>query len=246
MLTNKQVKYLCKVSDLEPKIHNGIIYGVSKLNKDNTNIVVPYDTFVKEMDLEYPRLHWLLSHNGFMAGGAVLSWLLQDNQNNDIDFFFKNKNAAADFASFITQYDFVETNDSKYAKTFFNEEGNIILQVVGSGDAEYKNQPDGSKASLFGTPQEVINVFDISVCQFAIDCDNFYSNRSSILDVITKNLNIVSGKKTDGIFNRVKSMFGAKSEIMTPYIERILKYHRKGFFISNPEGIDYDPNTSPW
>lgn len=245
MLTNKQVKYLCKVSDLEPKIHNGIIYGVGSLNKDSKNIVIPYDVFVSEMDLEHPRLHWLLSHNGFMAGGAVLSWLLQDNQNNDIDFFFRNHDAAINFANFITQYDFVETNDTDYAKTFFNEEEGIILQVVGAGNAEYKKLTDGTQVSLFGTPQDVISTFDISVCQFALDCDNLYSNRNAISDLITRTLSVSDiGKKTTGFFNKLKSTFSADTK--SPHIERILKYHRKGFFLPNPTGVSYDPNTNSW
>jgi len=246
MLTQEQVKFLCYVSDLELKKHNNIPYGVYKKETTYKDVLVPYNEFKKLMGLEDPRLHWLLSYNGFMAGGAVLAWLLQDDSGNDIDFFFRNKDAANSFSLFIGQYDFVETNDTTYAKTYFNYEESVILQVVGGGEAENKKLHDGTAVSLFGSPMEIINNFDISVCKFAVDCDNFYSNRNAIADLITRTLHLNIEKNTSGFFNTVKSMFGSKGNMTLPYVERVLKYHRKGFYIPKPQGLQYDPNTDSW
>jgi hypothetical protein len=206
----------------------------------------PYNEFKKQMGLEDPRLHWLLSHNGFMSGGAVLAWLLQDNSSNDIDFFFRNKDAANSFALFIEQYDFVETNDTTYAKTFFNKDEGVILQVVGAGDAENKKLHDGTPVSLFGSPLEIINNFDISVCKFAVDSDMFYSNREAIADLITRTLHLNMEKNVSGFLSKVKSIFGTKGNIALPFVERVLKYHHKGFYIPKPQGLQYDPNTDAW
>jgi len=166
------------------------------------------------MGLEDLRLNWLLGNNNMIAGGSVLNWIWGENTHGDIDFFFKDEEYADIFVEFIKGIGFKLVCETSYAGTYFEPLQGIILQVVGNPDrGPYTRQGPRNNFVAYGTPHEVIDNFDFHICKFAVDSDYLYTTSRAIQDLL---------KLTIDNTGNEKSMF----------LQRILKYTRKGFFMS--------------
>jgi len=206
LITTSQIESLCKIANLVPfKKDNTVLYIIG--TAANYNISFPYDLFKKEMGLDDIRLHWLTTKDAFLAGGSVLNWILSENQNEDIDFFFSDRDAETRFELFVKSY-FTYCRETGCAKTYMNE--NTILQLVGSMH---------SPVHFFGRPLDVISRFDIGLCKFAVDNDTVYTTYFSVRDLISKSLHYNKD-------NRIKYLTESS-------VQRLFKYSRKGFYNSD-------------
>lgn len=190
MLNKSQVKYLASLleDDFE-KIFSGYRFKAHENNK----IVVKYDEFKNNMELDDIRFHWLLGNNSYIAGGAVLAWIMSESFNNDTDFFFTNINSAKAFENLVEGYGFVESGNTNETRTYTYNEDSSIIQLVGINDPPrvggYGHRMGGN---LFMDPVDTLSKFDFTVSQFAVDCEYLYTFKQSMIDTITKSLYLVS------------------------------------------------------
>ena len=180
-------------------------------------IKYPYEQFREEMGLEDLRLNWLLGTNNMIAGGSVLNWIWGENTHGDIDFFFKDEEYADIFVQFIKGIGFQLTLETGYAATYFEPLQCVILQVVGNPDRTpinpYAQAVEKNSFEAYGTPQEVLENFDFHVCKFAVDSDYIYTTSRAIQDLL-------------------KLIIDNTGKEKYYFVSRILKYNRKGFFLS--------------
>ena len=215
MLNHAQIQTLAKIGRLGVRCCDGIPISVSCAS--NRKIKYPYDQFRKEMGLEDLRLNWLLGSNNMIAGGSVLNWIWGENTQGDIDFFFKDEESADIFVEFIKPIGFKLTAETNYAATYFESLQGLILQVVGDSthraDHSPYNSPAAQEIVAYGTPEIIIDNFDFHVCKFAVDSDYLHTTSRAIQDLLKMTIDN-TGKEKNYL------------------ISRILKYNRKGFFLS--------------
>jgi hypothetical protein len=213
VLNNEQIQALANIGKMKVKCCDGIAIAVSSVS--HREIKYPYEDFIKKMNLKDLRLSWLLGNNNMIAGGSVLNWIWGENTHGDIDFFFKNEEYADIFVEFIKGIGFKLACRTTYARTYFEPLQGIILQVVGNPDrGPYAKQGLRDNFVAYGTPQEVIDNFDFHVCKFAVDSDYLYTTSRAIQDLLKLTIDSTSNER---------SMF----------LQRILKYTHKGFFMSS-------------
>ena len=224
MLNNEQCKILARYAELKIISDNGLMCSVGEADK-NALIKIRLEEFVDRMQLEPMRLSWLLGNNNYIAGGAVLNWILQENKNEDIDFFVKDEEAANMFISFILGLGFVFSSNSGYATTFFNSETGLILQVI---------------RRFMGSPERIISTFDINLCKFAIDADHLYTQRYAVLDLLSNMIRINDNHTTKfNILDRV-----LKYQRKGFFIPNSL---RKRLYYKEPvKEISKHPVVGPW
>jgi hypothetical protein len=215
-MNNAQVEYLTSLAGFEVARVDGTV--ISFKPRPSKCIVVPYDQFKAAMGLEDIRFHWLLGQRNMLAGGSVLAWITDQPNTGDYDLFFTNKTNADDFERFILAFDFKVARESKYALTLFSYESNATLQIVGGG--ERANYYDSLDRKLFGTPQEVLEGFDIGLCKMAVTADHVYLAPQAIRDLLSKS---------------------ARAEGDTSQIEnRLIKYCVKGYYLPG-KMLKYEP-----
>jgi len=227
MLNNEQITFLAKLANLDIYTYDELIIGVNNRKHSSVIIKHSYDDFRAKMGKEDIRLHWLLSDKCFLAGGSVLNWVWGEDKNEDIDFFFTNEDSSQNFRALINNYGFEETQSTHYALTCFNQEEGLIIQVVGSSSAKSANKKRAEFNGFipFGTPEETIGRFDISVCKFSVDCDYIYFTVGAIHDLISMNINASESRRNTK--------------------QRILKYNRKGFYLPEEEQSE-DVSGGSW
>ena len=138
----------------------------------------------------------------YIAGGFLTSHFYDNTVYSDIDIFFRNKEGFETIKDLITSY--------AYRKQYHETDNAISFSDVGT--------PLQLISFQFGEPESVINTFDLSVCQIAMDfgSNEFYYGR------LFKN-NYRGGIK----------MMNYNEKSSTPFqtLFRIIKYKRKGFDI---------------
>lgn len=209
MLTNKRINILCGIIDAIPIHHKDTIVYILDAKRGNDNLRMRYNWIKANMELDDIRFHWLTTKNSFIAGGAVLNWMLQEENNEDTDFFCIDKETSERFDSVIKTY-FSFARETHCAKTYMGIEDGVILQTVGT---------TCSPGSFFGRPEEIIKRFDMDVCKFAVDSDTVYTTPSAIIDLISKSLHYNPD-------NQIKY-------ITQSSMQRLFKYSRKGFYSSD-------------
>lgn len=222
-LTNAQLCTLVELAGIQTITYGDLLIGVK--TKNDTTISVPYDYFKQKMGLDNIRFDWLLTDRIFLAGGSVLNWIWNENKNEDIDFFFADKEAARNFGTVIENWGFEQTKSTQYASTYFNAEDGLIVQVVGAETddrrSKHREQTDEFNGFIpFGQPQEILSRFDLEICKFLIDGNYVNFTAKAVVDFISKRL-VVKNKKYN-----------------TP--QRLIKYNRKGFYIPLTEEVPID------
>ncbi len=97
--------------------------------------------------------HYLDGHNGFIAGGCFKNAFLKQ-KIKDIDIFFKNEKdfiSAEDY--FKTNEDYVFSYENDNTVSFKNKKTNIRIELI---------------RKTFGTPKEILSMFDFSIAKFAM------------------------------------------------------------------------------
>ena len=129
----------------------------------------------------------------WIAGGSVLSWYKGEPVGSgDIDVYFKTED---DFKKF---YKLIEPKSEEgYGGIFNIKKQNPDVDIVFSSDNAitfvYKDKWKIQliKQGFYNRPQDVIDNFDISVCQLVTDGKDFAAGKDTLVDIKTNTLRIV-------------------------------------------------------
>lgn len=128
------------------------------------------DQFVDKELENIPALRrlntYLVGHNGFVAGGCFKN-LINGEDIKDIDVYFRNEKDWADADDYFSKddkYTFVYENDK--VRAYKNKYSKLRVELI---------------RALYGTPAEIINEFDFTVCKFA-----YYAETSTSFNEETK------------------------------------------------------------
>lgn len=226
MLTHKQIITLANIGKLKIKCCDSIPIAVSPIKYND--IIYPYEDFKREMGLDDLRLNWLLGKNNMIAGGSVLNWIWGEKTNGDIDFFFRNEESADIFTEFIKGIGFKLVKETGYALTYFEQQQGLILQVVGNPNENPYIKDNNFIA--YGTPQEIIENFDIYVCKFAVDSDYVYTTSRAIQDLLKMTVDYSSNEKRNVLLRLFKYVH--KGFYPSSKIKRFIKYDEPIFMES--------------
>jgi hypothetical protein len=108
----------------------------------------PKETFNKVRFLDY----YMEGHSGFIAGGCFKN-IFKKERVKDLDIFFENE------------------NEFNKANEFFKSDENYIFSYENHKVISYKNKNTNIRIELirhtYGTPKEIISMFDFSITRFA-------------------------------------------------------------------------------
>lgn len=211
MLNVDQIKALAGVGKINVKICNDIPIAMAPVLKDMA-IKYPYEAFKKVMGLDSLRLDWLLGKENFIAGGAVLNWIWGEDKNEDTDFFFRSPETYELFQIFIESIGFRKVNSTGYAETFFESSTGVVIQTIGRVEEVLSRD-----FVAFGTPELVIKNFDFHLCKFAMDHEFVYTTSLAIHQLL----------------QMVIDFTGAQKRNNSLILKRVLKYNKKGFWLSS-------------
>jgi len=108
----------------------------------------PKETFNKVRFLDY----YMEGHAGFIAGGSFKN-IFKNQKVKDLDIFFKNE------------------LDFQLAKVFFETNEDYIFSYENNNTISFKNKKTNIRVELirhtYGTPIEIISMFDFSITRYA-------------------------------------------------------------------------------
>lgn len=130
-----------------------------------------------------------LMHGPWIAGGAALAWY-QGNavRENDIDIFCASSEQMQEVASRLNNTaTLFERYDSKYAKTYDAkiDKQEWMVQLI--------------KCRYFNSAQEIIDAFDISVCEIVTDGKRFVLGQHTAYDIRNNLLRFKDDLREDAI-----------------------------------------------
>lgn len=149
---------------------------------------------------QYPSTHMNDAHvvsviapdlvNGpWIAGGAPLAWYRGNSvDDNDIDVFCASMEQMREVASRLNNSAVLfERYDSKYAKTYDVriDKQEWMVQLI--------------KCHYFNSAQEIINAFDISVCEIVTDGNKFVLGEHTAYDIKNNLLRFKDNLREDAI-----------------------------------------------
>lgn len=180
-------------------------YNNLKIFRNDLKIKKLDDSYKTKLDLSFPNI--ILNTRSWIAGGAIRDTLL-NKEYKDIDIF---SNSFTDSIEFIIRNNLLSNSeiiidDTVKSKTVIknlnNIKTNINLYIERPGDfAKYLTsnplykldflRNDGKLIQVmlqqnYNTPQECINAFDLTICQFAYDGTNLIYFDESINDLKNK------------------------------------------------------------
>lgn len=151
-----------------------------------------------------------------LRGGFMTAILSEEKDSKDIDFFFTSQKAFDDVVSLLNR----PTTEDKEAWAYSGYKCKTSIPDP--------NKPNNTRYLIFEHParpaiqllkmvwyesaEHVIDTFDLSVCQFAVDNKLFYYNPISFVDLSRKRI----------VLHRMQ--FPAST------LRRIIKYSKKGFY----------------
>ena len=143
-----------------------------------------------------------MEHGPWIAGGAVLKWSKGQNvDRGDIDVFCKDHFQQ----KVVTKY---LTSMNKYTTSFTSD--NAITFSVGEGPQKVQV----IKCAYFESPLDVIDNFDLTLCQF-----------------ITDGIDTLTGKRTVGDVNG--KLINVHKLNRNSIIKRIMKYANYGYSLTD-------------
>lgn len=172
-------------------------------HQTNVNNVDLFDLFeLTPIPKPIPGARWI-------AGGALRRTLLNEEKiNSDIDYFFSNE---TEFNKFKLT---IEDTFSNHHKIISVNEFNTTFEVnvCIDGDETRKLKLQAIKLQYYKTPEEIINSFDFTICQFAWDGTNLICTDRALWDLARKKL--VVHKITYPVAS----------------LRRLVKYTQQGFY----------------
>lgn len=150
----------------------------------------------------------------WIAGGSVRRLLLNESQDTDFDFFFRDEAQFEDFCKAMESRGASSVNENDFNVTFMlpkKKPEPIGDDEFSSGGPELKVQ--AIRIAFFGSLAETIDSFDFSICQAGFDGQRLVLGDWTLFDLASKRL--VPGKISYG----------------TSSLRRMIKYARQGFTI---------------
>jgi len=142
--------------------------------------------------LEFINSNW--KHGPWIAGGAPLAWYNGEQITSDIDVYFKDENS---FDEMQKSLNLGDTDESMVGKVTLGKIGLTDVHVIfiskNAITVRYKEKwtIQFIKHSLYNTPQDIINNFDISVCQIVTNgVNDIHCGKNTLRDIHTKTLRI--------------------------------------------------------
>lgn len=199
----------------------------------------------------------------FIAGGYLTSLISGANDpKSDIDIFFKNEE------SFRQAYVCLTANSNSLPEVLRGYRAQRTIENALTPNVMFINFVAKGKPNIqliktrwFSTPEEIIDGFDFTITQFAIDEDNFYFNPESLLDIINKKLTLhkltFPEKALARIAKYTKKGYSIEESVMEKITEQILRVVREhpnrrvavrsgdsSSYAENPQTIVVDSITS--
>jgi hypothetical protein len=154
---------------------------VHKRDQEPVNLILPH-----------------LKEGPWIAGGAALRWY-QDQPvgENDIDIFCKDARQAQNVINYIKSY-------GRFSIKFESENATTLSYYSGA-DTEYRQWTlQIITRRYFGSLQEVIDNFDISVCQIGTAGNDWLMGRHTAKDIRERNLRMQMPLQPDAAKRLVK------------------------------------------
>lgn len=137
----------------------------------------------------------------WLGGGALRRTISGLSPDSDFDFFFASKEQLADFTSKLAAQGFTKKRETEHHEQWegYSEkaERTIAVQCI--------------RFQYYPSPDEVLDSFDFTVCQFAFDGEHIFAGEYAMWDLGRKRLSI----------NKVTFPLSS--------MRRLLKYTRQGF-----------------
>lgn len=170
-----------------------------------------------------------MENGPWLAGGSARKLFYNIPTNlSDFDIYFKDANQYQKFADILSNdyhsSDLVEWGLTQYSKTYKLRYG-------------YKQEYDVQliKNKFYDSPHDLINDFDITVCQFATNGTDFIVGETTLHDCEYKLININKPIDTHGMLQRI-----------TKYIAYGFKPSNKLVNLILTEPLNYEPKDSDY
>ncbi len=144
----------------------------------------------------------------WIAGGAIRRTLLNEPISSDIDYFFRDEKALQEFKA---QIDILVAGGAFMIVKEIVNEYNICYKIKLANGRELDLQ--AIIIQFYSGPEEIIQSFDFTICQFVYDGDTLYVGDYSLMDLFSKRLAV----------HRIT--------YATASLRRIIKYANQGYFL---------------
>lgn len=162
---------------------------------------------IKELDVFVST--FLTGYKGrWLGGGAIRRAILDGNCSSDWDMFFDSQETLDSFVEQCQSYSVENLKENDHNISF------TITLPIKKDDSEepVKFDIQAIKVSYYIDPEDVIDTFDYTICQFITDGEGLWTGESSLFDLSRKKL----------VVNRIT--FPVAS------LRRLLKYTNQGFY----------------
>lgn len=160
------------------------------------------------------RLPKIKPSGPWLAGGSVRRLLVNQPQDTDFDFFFKDQAQFDEFCGSMKSLGASVLNENDFNITF------TVPSVAAKPIGEDEFSPAGPelkvqaiRIAFYGTVEETVDSFDFSICQAAFDGNRLILGDWTLFDLANKRL--VPGQIRYG----------------TSSLRRMIKYTRQGFTV---------------
>ena len=148
----------------------------------------------------------------WIAGGALRRTLINQKNDADIDYFFKNEQQMLEFCDEMSELEFVESNRTENCITFV---GNPSIAYDKENEREVKTKEQIKVQAIiigyYDNLEDVIDSFDFTITQLGYDGKDLVCGDFTLWDLARKRLAI--HKLTYGVST----------------LRRLIKYSRQGF-----------------
>lgn len=158
-----------------------------------------------------------LPDGAILAGGFLTNLLLEEDRFKDIDVFFTSEKAFEEMISFLQQTPEFHKGNGSWAFSGYTLKGDIDLDNLGETRFIVFEHPTRPALQLlrmvwYDSAEHVIDTFDLTIVQFAVDSTGLTYNPASFLDLSRKRI----------VLHRMQ--FPAST------LRRLIKYADKGFY----------------
>lgn len=178
------------------------LFGVDQMQVQSVNYDKPVDVInfpcVHRYDSEPVTLIWPDDKNGpWIAGGAPLRWWQnQSVGESDIDVFCANAKQVEDVVERIKEY-------GRWSRKYDSENA-ITLSYWSKNDSSKIWTIQVIKRRYFNSLQEVIDSFDMTVCEIGTGGNNWQLNKHTAKDIRERNLRLKSPLQPDALKRVIK------------------------------------------
>jgi hypothetical protein len=177
-----------------------------------------------DLPLPEPNKRWV-------AGGALRRALLGMPLDSDVDYFFSSEEEFERFCKQLEEwaakefgfFKIIDKKENEFNTQYVLESTPYVNADIFSANAEEDKTPidltpkktvvQAIRFQYYKGPQEIIDSFDFTLCQFVTDSENVYCGDFSVMDTLKKRL----------VVNKITYPVAS--------LRRILKYTSQGFYM---------------